>query len=304
VYLTVFRIRGNDFTEITGPWSDDPRNFIAPLVMSPSDPRTLYGGTDRVWRTTNADTNADWVAISPSAVSEGGTLNAIGLCAAEPSTIYTGSTTGAVYMSADGGPPWWRRADGLPAGQVSDIVVNPSVGWNAYVSNYNTSGPRLLRTDDYGRNWTDVTGSLPGGVSATALAVDWRFAPPGLFVGSGAGIYWSYDQGVTWTKNGGDLPNVNIGDLQIDFVRETITGGTYGRGAWRADLRSAPAYGDLNCDGVVNFDDVDPFVQALTDPAAYQAAYPGCEILNADCSHDGQVNFDDINPFVALLRGG
>jgi hypothetical protein len=62
--------------------------------------------------------------------------------------------------------------------------------------------------------------------------------------------------------------------------------------------------GDLNCDGVVNFDDIDPFVLALSDPVWYHAAYPNCNILNGDCNRDGVVNFDDINPFVAIISGG
>jgi hypothetical protein len=63
------------------------------------------------------------------------------------------------------------------------------------------------------------------------------------------------------------------------------------------------ATGDMNCDCVVNFDDINPFVLALSDPAAYSAAYPDCDILNADCDHDGDVDFDDMNPFIALLSG-
>jgi len=41
--------------------------------------------------------------------------------------------------------------------------------------------------------------------------------------------------------------------------------------------------GDLNCDGAVNPFDIDPFVLALTSPGGYAAAYPNCNILNADC---------------------
>ena len=43
-----------------------------------------------------------------------------------------------------------------------------------------------------------------------------------------------------------------------------------------------PLRGDLNCDGLVNNFDVDPFVLALTDPLAYSTAYPACDILRAD----------------------
>ncbi len=59
--------------------------------------------------------------------------------------------------------------------------------------------------------------------------------------------------------------------------------------------------GDLNCDGQINFSDINPFVQALSDYAGWRAAYPNCPEGNADVNGDGQVNFDDINPFVALM---
>ena len=62
--------------------------------------------------------------------------------------------------------------------------------------------------------------------------------------------------------------------------------------------------GDLNCDGLVNAFDIDPFVLALSDPAAYTAAFPECDINHADINNDGLVNSFDIDPFVLLLTGG
>jgi aminopeptidase N len=64
------------------------------------------------------------------------------------------------------------------------------------------------------------------------------------------------------------------------------------------------APGDLNCDGAVNAFDIDPFVLALTDPAGYAAAYPNCDILNADTDCDGAVNAFEIDPFVLCLTVG
>jgi hypothetical protein len=61
--------------------------------------------------------------------------------------------------------------------------------------------------------------------------------------------------------------------------------------------------GDLNCDGVVDFADINPFVLIITDPDAWQAAYPDCPLLNGDLNRNGSVGFEDINPFVALLTG-
>lgn len=58
--------------------------------------------------------------------------------------------------------------------------------------------------------------------------------------------------------------------------------------------------GDVNCDGIVNCEDVDPFVAALSHPGGvgWTAA---CDWLSADANHDGQVTFADIDPFVARL---
>jgi hypothetical protein len=59
--------------------------------------------------------------------------------------------------------------------------------------------------------------------------------------------------------------------------------------------------GDLNCDGWVNFGDINPFVLILTNPAQWQATYPDCPLATGDIDADGLVDFGDINPFVALL---
>jgi hypothetical protein len=56
-----------------------------------------------------------------------------------------------------------------------------------------------------------------------------------------------------------------------------------------------PDYGDIN-----------PFLLALSNPSAYDAAYPalaGSRVYHADCSCDGDVTFDDIDPFTARLFG-
>jgi len=69
-----------------------------------------------------------------------------------------------------------------------------------------------------------------------------------------------------------------------------------------ADVRPGP--GDLNCDGRLDFDDIDPFVLALGGVAGYAAAYPDCSHRNADLNADGRVDFDDVELFVARLTEG
>ncbi len=99
--------------------------------------------------------------------------------------------------------------------------------------------------------------------------------------------------------------NVSGSTRTFQFIR----GGSAGGGnlfrvlpEGRALVLGTPGLtGDLNCDGAVNFADINPFVLALSDPAGYAQQFPSCDIHNGDINGDGLVDFNDINPFVALL---
>lgn len=79
----------------------------------------------------------------------------------------------------------------------------------------------------------------------------------------------------------------------------------FGDGYIRKDAGSQ-IVGDVNCDGAIDYDDIDAFVLALSGDAAYYAQYPNCYRLLADIDGDGAADYDDIDPFVALLtmQGG
>jgi hypothetical protein len=118
------------------------------------------------------------------------------------------------------------------------------------------------------------------------------FDPPGgtyppntvVTVTANAAAGWHFDH---WT---GDLSGASNPATITMNANKSITA-VFGR------------LGDLNCDGSVDFGDINAFVSALTGYAAYHAEYPACLWLNADCNLDGVVNFADINPFVDLLAG-
>ena len=86
------------------------------------------------------------------------------------------------------------------------------------------------------------------------------------------------------------------GDL-VGIYLDLATGLTHGYVATPAPGRA----GDMNCDGAVDFGDINPFVTALTSRAAFQAQHPACAWITGDINGDGTVDFGDINPFVALL---
>lgn len=83
----------------------------------------------------------------------------------------------------------------------------------------------------------------------------------------------------------------------LDAANEAV----YGL-AWRG---LAAQQGDMNGDGQVNTEDINPFILAMTNPAAYALQFPHVDMVYVgDASGDGLVNTEDINGFISLLTGG
>ena len=136
------------------------------------------------------------------------------------------------------------------------------------VSNDNGSNWTTVETVDDRETWTQVQWNVADYVTPTSQVR------------------------VRFTVN--DNPNNSLVESLIDdFVVEAVT------------CSQPYPIGDLNCDGVVDNFDIDPFVLAVTGTAPsypeYYSVYPNCNHMLADCNEDGTVNNFDIDPFVGLL---
>ena len=59
----------------------------------------------------------------------------------------------------------------------------------------------------------------------------------------------------------------------------------------------------MNCDGLVNAEDVAAFSIALLDTAQFAALYPCCSTSLADMNGDLNINGGDINAFTQCVLG-
>ncbi len=88
------------------------------------------------------------------------------------------------------------------------------------------------------------------------------------------------------------------------YIAFTLTAGDLGGGIANYEIVLQAAKGDLDCDGLVNTLDIDPFVLAVIDPSGYESSYPNCSIMNGDINQDGVVNPLDVDPFVQCVIDG
>jgi hypothetical protein len=109
--------------------------------------------------------------------------------------------------------------------------------------------------------------------------------------------------GDLWTTGGTYELSGTIGQPAAGV---TMTGGSFELigGFWALPTAPSTLVGDLNCDGAVNFGDINPFVMYLSNFSVWQTTYPNCPPEIGDINGDGAYpSFGDINPFVALLTG-
>ncbi len=206
--------------------------FIPPLVMDPTNSSILYFGTSRLYRTTNR--GDIWNAFNLS-LTGGDVVSAI--AAADTSTIYAGSSGGAVNVTLDGGATWLNRDAGLPQRFVTDLAVdrtNPQVAYVVF-SGFLTN--HVYRTINGGVTWQSIDGNLPD-APVNAVLLD-PGNPAGLFVGTDLGVYVTTNGGVTWAPFNNGLPNVAVFDLVYNAETGTLAAATHGRGMFGLQMATA-----------------------------------------------------------------
>lgn len=216
----------------------DRRNWKTPVVLDPADPKILYYGTYRVWK--SQDASLTWTAISPDltrgdAGQNGyiyGTLTTISVSPLDSKVIWTGSDDGTISLSRDGGANWDRLSE-TPQRWVTKILADPNDPARAY---YTLSGYRfgeaighIYRTDDYGRTWKDITANLPDIPVNDVVIHPTRNE---LYLATDIGVYRSASTPINWELLGNGLPSVVVNALDLDLTTGRLVAGTYGRSAY------------------------------------------------------------------------
>ena len=240
VYSEIYRTNRGDFTDRLaidhGINPDDRIRFIATYVLDPTNPQRLYFGSQRVYR--SVDGGGLWKPISPdltnppspSTTSTTYSISTIAVAPTDPQVIYTGSASGSVYVTRNGGTNWEDKSDGLPTRAITKVTVDPFDAATIYVTLSGFNGGHVFRSRNFGGAWTDISTNLPD-VPVNDIAVDIDI-PDTLYVGTDLGAMVSSDNGATWETLGTGLPRTAVIALVLHRPTRTLRAATHGRSVW------------------------------------------------------------------------
>ncbi|TDH24154.1 hypothetical protein EXU57_15150 [Segetibacter sp. 3557_3] len=229
-------------------------NWVTPLLLAPSNPKTIYTGAQMLLR--SKDQGSTWEAISPDLTTndlakttpKGNvqycTISTIAESPLKPGEIWVGTDDGKVWLTSDDGKNWSdlttaiAGAGGPASKWVSRVVASAHTPGTAYVAK---SGFRdddftayLYKTTDWGKTWKAIKNGLPA--KPLNVIVESPANKNLLFSGNDIGVYVSVDGGENWQVLRGNMPIVPVHDLQVHPREKDLVVGTYGRGIWTADI--------------------------------------------------------------------
>ena len=233
----------------------DRAQFVAPMGIDPSNSRTLYFGTYRIWQT--HDGAGSWFSISPDLTAgNGATITAVSVAPSDPNIVYAGTSDGKVQVTnnalAGTNASWIDRTVGLAARTLTSIAVDPIDSGTAYAtySGFLNStvkpSKHVFKTTDGGAQWTDISGNLPD-LPVNSLAVD-PDLPDTLYIGTDAGVMVTTNGGVSWSTLGNGLPRVVVEAVVLHRPARILRAATHGRSVWDIliPLSSTSASSDPN----------------------------------------------------------
>ena len=228
-------------------------NWTAPNQISPHNSSIIYLGAQVLLRSLNR--GDDWHEASPDLTTndpeklkgniEFCTLTSISESPLKPGIIWCGTDDGKIQVTRDGGASWAdvtgsATAAGAPADfYVTRVAASAHKEGRAFITksgwHRDDYRPFVLRTDDFGATWTDLSSGLPEGT--VYVVVEDRRNLDLLFVGTELGVYATLDGGRRWSAMGTGLPsNAMVQDMVIHPRENDLIAATFGRGVFITNI--------------------------------------------------------------------
>ena len=202
-------------------------NWITPFEHDPWFGGVIYAGYDRVYKSEDGGNN--WITISPVFSAR---LDEMKISPADNNIIYASHNT-VLHRTLNGGQNWTQLSG--YSGRVNYISCHPRDPNTVAIAT--NASAKVFISRNNGSTWTAYRLNLP---DISALSIVWVDNDyNGLYLGTNFGIYYTDDRFDEWILFNNQLPNVQVNELEINYLENKIYAGTYGRGLWVSNLFEA-----------------------------------------------------------------
>ncbi len=221
--------------------------WLAPFLISHHNPRIIYHGMNRVFR--SLDRGEAFEAISPDlsfAKDERKgdipfqTITTLAESPLRFGVLYAGTDDGRLHLTRDSGETWIELGDRFaPDRAFSRVEASRHTEGVVFAAQNGKRNedftPYLWMSHDHGETWRSIADGIPLG-PINVVREDPK-NPDVLYVGTDLGVCVSSDRGASWDALVAGLPNTFVHDLAVHPRDDVLVAGTHGRGVWVLDVR-------------------------------------------------------------------
>lgn len=251
--------------ELAGNIGDFEGQFLTSLGWTPESGEVVFSISPEDGLLRSMDFGESWQKIPPVSFASWGGVGQgrVRVSLADPSVVWAGyylrreSSPATLHVSENalnasqdvigGGDPARIRPVNspsfAPAAVIAGLATHPFTRATAYVTFAVACQPKILRTEDLGQTWEDLSGfvgstdceSSNGFPDAQVWDLEvFPSIPWVIWAGTDIGIFESRDHGKTWSYADNGLPAVSVWRIRI--VDDEVVLATHGRGVWTLDL--------------------------------------------------------------------
>ncbi|MAD98217.1 MAG: hypothetical protein CMB99_12900 [Flavobacteriaceae bacterium] len=229
--------------------------FYSKVSNADNNPDVVFA-VDRngVWRSTDFAGSWEQTRITDNFAQNATSALNVEVSVANPDVVWAGSAmtesgSFVLHYSTDNGVTFnkagvYDNPNGTHNLNISGIGTSPTEEKRAYALFSSGGRPKVLKTEDMGATWTDISGFETGENNGfpdvkVHCILEMPYDKNVIWVGTDIGLVETLDGGVSWNLRTDFIP-VAIYEMRI--VNDQVVFATYGRGVWSGTLPELNGY--------------------------------------------------------------